>query len=321
MRKSSEIGSNHNLELSDPRQDYISNGRALNFTPVTKYIKSTRPYTGHPSTLPPLPPILSSSLASLPFTHQGATNGPTATKVHSSYERLEFLGDAYIEVIATRFLYTFFPNLPAGKLSQRRELCVKNQTLAEYATAYGFPERAQLPKSINKEGKHAWRKTMGDIFEAYVAAVILADPENGFQTAEAWLTTLWEYEVTKLQQTSIVESQNACMTAKTELARAIGGRNVIIDYRDEGPPEHVKSQGKIIFHIAIYLMGWNWENKYMGRGSGLNKQEAGAMAAADALRNPLLQEVWSVKKKYDAMVAEARERGEVPPPFKKTNGE
>ena len=161
---------------------------------------------------------------------------------------------------------------------------------------------------------------MGDIFEAYVAAIILSDPEFGFQTAEAWLTTLWEYEVTKHQRTTAVEAQNPPLDAKNELSRKIGGRNTVLEYRDERPPEKIRDQGKIIFHVALYLNGWNWENQYLGRGSGLNKQDAGAMAAAEALRNPLVQEVHLVKKGYEAKVAEARKKGQEIPPFRRSNG-
>lgn len=309
--------------------------KALNFTPFTpplsalppseskqraKHTKPNRRYTGHPSTLPYLPPILSEDLAPIPFTHQGFLHGSTASKLHANYERLEFLGDAYIEVIATRYVYTSFPNLPAGRLSQLREQCVKNETLAEYATAYGFPERAQLPLNIKKEGKKLWIKTMGDIFEAYVAAVILSSPESGFQTAEAWLTTLWEYELSKEQRTSKVDTQIHKSNAKNDLAKAIGGRGVKFEYKDQGEPETIKKLGKIIFHVGVYLTGWGWKDQRLGGGSALSKQEAGAEAAADALGNPLMNEVTRVKKGYDALVAAARERGEEAPPFRTEDG-
>ena len=303
----------------------------LNLTPTSpspcvegkqpSYQRPSQPYTGHRSTLPPLPPILAADLATIPFTHQGSLHGSTASKIHTSYERLEFFGDAYIEVIATRFVYSLYPDLPPGRLSQLREYCVKNETLADYATAYDFPERAHVPRSINKkDSRKVWIKTMGDIFEAYVAAIILSDPEAGFQTAEAWLTTLWAYELSKEHRTSKIDTQVHKSNAKTDLAKAIGGRDVRIEYRDEAKPEMVKHLGKTIFNVGVYLTGWGWIQQYLASGSALNKQEAGAEAAAKALENPLLKEVTVVKKKHDTMVAEARERGQEPPPFRTEEG-
>ncbi|KAL6720165.1 hypothetical protein ACLMJK_002086 [Lecanora helva] len=283
----------------------------------SKNTKSAPPYQGNIGTLPLLPPILDEEIATVPFTHQGFHHGSIASNVHRSYERFEFIGDAYIELIATRLVVKLFPNLPAGRLSQKRELCVKNETLAQYATQYGFPDRARLPQNFNWNDRKVRTKTMGDIFEAYVAAVIISDPENGFQTVEAWLTTLWEYELlSKEQQSSKVEAQDVKIDSKNSLMKAVGGRYVKLDYRRCAPPESVRDQGKVIFHIGVYLRGWLWTDQHLGSGSGLSVQEAGQMAAAEALKNPLLSEITRVKKEYDALVAAARERGEEPPPFR-----
>ena len=72
---------------------------------------------------PALPPILDPSLHSAPFTHQGTVGGvPLSQATSTSYERLEFLGDAYLELFASRLLFTKYPLLTPGRLSQKREL-------------------------------------------------------------------------------------------------------------------------------------------------------------------------------------------------------
>lgn len=321
------------LESSNGSQKQISNGnlgsipdtkilqpdlsKALSFDPVSlrAYEKPIRPYTGHPSTLPPLPPVLIPSLATIAFTHVGAHPGSTSHKIQSTYDRLEFLGDAYIQIIATRLVYTLLPNHSVGRLSQQREYCVKNETLAKYAAAYGFPERADLPSNITKANKPLWIKTMGDIFEAYVAAIILGDPERGFQTVETWLTTLWQYELSRETKSSKVETQVVMEDAKVELAKAVGGRGVKLAYSDEREAEMIRKQGKLIYHIGVFIEGWGYEDRFLGRGEGLSKQDAGAMAAAEALKNPLLSDIRTIKKRYDAMAKGFKERGEIPPPF------
>jgi len=302
------------------RDDY-GLSQALNFAPPTKtsqapqqspkYTTALPPYTGHPSTLPPLPPITSESLSLVPFTNPGYLSGSTASKLHTTYDRLELLGDAYIEVIATRLVFNLFPNLPAGRLSQHRELCVKNETLSEYAHAYGFDKRARLPADITKAERKLWIKTMGDIFEAYVAAIIMSDPGTGFQTAEAWLTALWQNKLSPRQSKPAFETQTADPNAKNDLARKLLSKGIKLDYVEEKPPTEIRDQGKIVFHIGVYLTAWGWQNQHLGSGSGLSKSEAGAMAAAEALKNPLTEKMNAVKKAFDAnLAAERAARGE-----------
>ncbi len=261
-----------------------------------------RPYNGHPSTLPPLPLILDKALESVAFTHPGSLSCDTASKVNISYDRLEFLGDAYIELIATRVIFPRFPSLTAGRLSQQREMLVKNETLAAYALAYGFDEKAKLPNTYNTPGKDSrklWLKTMGDVFEAFVAAIIISDPEQGFQVAEAWLAALWE---SKLSSQKPEETETVEPTAKMHLAAKIMGKGIKINYRDEAPPKEIRREGKLIFQIGVFLTGWGWEDQHLGSGTGLNKQDAGQRAATDALRNPLTAQAARVKREFDAQV-------------------
>ena len=253
-----------------------------------------------PRNLPQLPSIDDQNLSQLPFRHQGTLRSHESTSVNASYERLEFLGDAYLEIIASRLIYSRFPHLTAGRMSQVREALIKNETLAEYAVGYGFDKRARIPSSHQESGK-LWIKTMGDIFEAYVAAVVLANPTSGFQTAEVWLTELW---APKLLQQHIAPKANP--DAKQVLARRIMGKGIKVSYIDEKRPISY-TDGKTYYHIGVYLTGWGWKNQHLGSGKGLNKVEAGTHAAMEALANtPLVDEIAAIKRAYDAQVKEER---------------
>ena len=310
----------HHLMPSNDNGEYAGLGKALNFPVLhqsssgasTQHHPSSNPakvsvkfppYNGRPATLPPLPSIIDKALESIAFTHPGSLSCDTASKVHISYDRLEFLGDAYIELMATRVIFPRFPYFTAGRLSQQREMLVKNETLAEYALAYGFDEKAKLPSTYNAPGKDSrklWLKTLGDIFEAYVAAVIISDPEQGFQVAEAWLAALWE---SKLGSQKREDTETVDLKAKMHLATKIMGKGIKINYRDEAPPVEIRQEGKLIFHVGVYLTGWGWEDQHLGSGKGLNKQEAGQKAAADAMMNPLTAQVAGVKRGFDAQLA------------------
>ena len=252
--------------------------------------------------LPKLPVIRDESLADLPFTHQGVLQAHQRETVNLSYDRLELLGDAYIELFATRLIFPRFPRLPAGRLSQIRESLVKNETLAEFSLAYGFDKRAHLPSSIKNAGQTGskiWTKTLGDIFEAYVAAVVISDLIEGFATAETWLTELW---IPKLPEEDIINPNS-----KLNLSQKIMGKNIKISYREERPQETIKKEGKIWYHIGAYLTGWGWEDQHLGSGKGLNKVLAGNQAAAQALLNPLTDQIAAVKRDFDAKVKAQRE--------------
>ena len=266
-------------------------------------------YNGSHATLPPLP-SLPEDIAKVVFTHQGVLQGGNVNKVDLSYDRLEFLGDAYIELIATRLVFPRFPHFPVGRLSQQRELLVKNETLAEYSLAYGFDQRLQLANSLRERENvkpKTWTKVMGDVMEAYVAAIIISDPENGFQIAETWMHALWENKFAAQQpvETQVVDSDN-----KVALSRKVMGRGIKLEYREEKPPTVKKEEGKMWFHIAAFLTGWDFENVRLGGGTGLSKQDAGQDAAADALDRDLTKRIEGIKRDHDRKVREKREREE-----------
>ena len=264
-------------------------------------------YDAHRSGLPILPLIKDEALQLVPFTHPAYYHSHTLKKLHITYDRLEFLGDSYIGLMAARLVYNDFPNLPPGALTQQRELIIKNETLAEYALAYGFDKKVRgIPEDMDQSNPKSWTKIMGDVFEAYVAAVILSDPDQGFQTAEAWLTSLWNPKLSS-HQNKLSSSVATCdYNAKTDLAKMIMGKGIRLDYLDEREPIQVKNEGKNVFSVGVYLTGWGWEKQHLGSATGLSKNAAGARAAAKAKENPLTDQIMAKKKEFDAKVAAER---------------
>lgn len=261
---------------------------------------------GHPDTLPKVPEILDKSLETVAFTHQGTLGVHEANDVNMSYDRLEFVGDAYLELIATRLIFPRFPDLTAGQLSQRRQLLVNNETLAGFSLAYGFDTRARLPQdfqsSHDRVPRRGWTKTMGDIFEAYVAAVILSDPDSGFSKVEAWMTELWGPLLSKR------ENETFNVNAKVQLSTKIMGKGVKVTYRDEKEPENGIHGGKILFHIGVYISGWGYQDAHLGSGKGWNKTEAGNRAADQAMSTPLTAKIAAIKREFDMKTAEERKQ-------------
>ena len=261
------------------------------------------PYDGTHQTLPPLPP-LPEQITSVVFTHQHAVVGPLGKRVKLSYDRLEFLGDAYLEVMATRLIYPRFPHLPVGRLSQHRESLVKNETLARYAIAYGFDKRLKIPDTMKTQDVKKWTKIMGDVMEAYVAAVILSNPSDGFQIAENWLHSLWEDKFAALDP---AETQLMDTEAKLKLCQKIVSKGIRLDYREDAPAKPKNKEGKTWFHIGVFLTGWGFTDAKLGSGTGLSKQEAGQKAAADAIGKVLTSQIEEIKKEHDRKMRKERD--------------
>jgi ribonuclease III len=242
-------------------------------------------------TLPPLPQIRDGQLERAVFTHPGVATNFTETSSGSlNYDRLEILGDAYIELFATRLIWNRFHNLSSGQISQIREVLVKNETLAEYATMYGFDKRATVPRDHLTQQKRLV-KTKGDIFEAYIAAIVLSDP-TGDQTAESWLSQLW---MPKLAEAA---PATRALKSKEALAKKIMGKGVKLEYIDVQAPIQL-SGGTQTFFIGVYLTGWGWHSQHLGSGQGQNRTIAGDRAAHSALLNkPLIDEIATVKSAY-----------------------
>ncbi|KNG79857.1 RNase3 domain protein [Aspergillus nomiae NRRL 13137] len=243
---------------------------------------------GTQENLPVLPPIMDKVLKRAVFTHPGVGNDTEKT-----YDRLEILGDAYIELIATKLIWRSFQEIPSGRISQIRELLVKNETLAEYATVYGLDSKAAVPQDYLKQPKR-WTKTKADIFEAYVAAAIISDPVDGYRAVETWLTQLW------LPKLSELGMQKPVLNAKEILAKKIMGKGIKLRYLDEHPPAQQRP-GMQTFFVGVYLTGWGWENRHLGSGQGPNKTIAGNEAARQALSNgPLVEEITCAKRAHEA---------------------
>jgi ribonuclease-3 len=263
-------------------------------------------------TLPPLPPITELTLMTAPFTHTSSLPTwmpPTST---NSYEPLEFLGDAYIELIATRLIHNRFPNHNVGQKSGLREMLVKNETLAQYSREYGLGSKIKVTISEREQAGKGWQKVLADVFEAYVACIILSDDQNGFKVAEDWLHRLWEPKVEDWRtrgegKTSGVE-EHVSMDVKSELQRFLVSKGVSLAYVEDRPMELDKSNNKTTFHMAVYLTGWGYNRVKLGSGSGRSKQLAGAEAAKEAFTKSkaILEDAHRKKLEFDRVHSKKR---------------
>lgn len=271
-----------------------------------------------PGGLPPLPPVLDPVLEQAALTHSGKVARPT----DMNYERLEWIGDAYLYLISSAFIFQTFPNLATGRSAQLREKLVKNETLSTYTTEYGLNMRARFPAEFDLQGRvggsqasrEKRKKVLGDIFEAYVAAAILGDPD-GLPRVVTWLKALWAGPLSKeirneykSQATGVPHAvkngdsndagnANRDLNPKVVLAKAIGGKDVRIVYENLGEPKKAKDSGLPMYTVGVFLNGWGETHLQLGYGSGLSKKEAGAKAAQRALDNKKLIKKFETRRR------------------------
>ncbi|KAH7122771.1 ribonuclease III domain-containing protein [Dendryphion nanum] len=233
---------------------------------------------------PPLPPISEPYLEEAVFTHTSANATTVPRRLNSaqpdqiSYERLEFMGDAYIELLATRLIYSRFPHMDVSRQSQLREILVKNETLQVYSQGYGFPDRLKHGGHINVGAQKTWIKVQADIFEAYIGALVLSDPEHGFAIAEAWLTELWAPHILNFKEAPVENAH-----AREQLNKLVAMKGVRLAFDPEKPMEMINGIQR--FYIGCYLTGWGYEHHWLGHGEGQNKSQACILAAMDAMEN------------------------------------
>jgi ribonuclease-3 len=287
------------LVLDEKRPDKVAN------VTVPDYIYRTVVAS---KDLPPLPPIAEPHLHQAVFTHQSVHATPENLHQHIDlgldYERLEFLGDAYIELIASRALYNRFPLVDVPQLCSWRERLVENVALAKFSEAYGFPDRLQCKVIFDKPSK-AWNKVIADIFEAYVAGVVLSDPENGFAVAEKWLDELWAPLLLGFKE-KIVENPRA----RDDLQKLLVVRDIQLQYREERAL--VMNQGVHSYAMGVYLTGWGYKDQWLGSGEGQKKADACIAAATHALKqnSTILQDAARQKKALLEVRAKEREEQE-----------
>ncbi|KAL8387452.1 hypothetical protein RB595_009894 [Gaeumannomyces hyphopodioides] len=276
-----------------------------------------------PQSLPPLPEVKDV------YVEQAALRHPEAVRtkgmsVQENSDRLEWLGDAYLELFATCFIYETFPELAHGKCTQIREMLIRNESLAEWTRAYGLDKRAQLPPEFKHLSANKKIKYLGDIFESYVGAIIISDPGCGVARAASWLKGVWamtiahkirEEEERQQSQREAKASISRCSTEnpteliaeppKVLLSRMLVVPGVKIQYVDLPAPKKKDKDNRLpLWSVGVKLDGWGEHDVLLGRGFALSKKEAGDKAAQMALDNKK-----QLKKYIDMKNAWMKQRG------------
>lgn len=186
---------------------------------------------------------------------------------HGHNERLEFLGDAVLELAVTEYLYRTYPN-PEGELTNWRSALVKGEMLSSLASELGMEPYLQLSRGEMKGNGRSRQLILANAFEALVGAIYL---DQGYETAQAFVHRVL------LGRLEDIIATGAYIDSKShlqELAQERLGVTPNYEVLSESGPDHAKE-----FRVGVYL-----GEREAGEGSGASKQTAQQAAADQALR-------------------------------------
>lgn len=186
-------------------------------------------------------------------------------------ERLEFLGDAVLELVVSDWLYRRFPQADEGDLTRLRAHLVRKETLAQLARDLGIGERIHLGPGERKSGGHRRDSILADALEALIAAVYL---RRGLEGARAFVQALWGGRLAALP------SAERLKDPKTRLQEWLQARGLPLpeyELLEMRGAEHQRS-----FHVACRVPKERLEARAWG-GSRKRAEQACAEALLDRL--------------------------------------
>ncbi len=200
------------------------------------------------------------------LTHRSYLNENKSVTGHHN-ERLEFLGDAVLELATTSFLFKKFPERPEGDLTSYRAALVNTQSLAESSEALGVNDMLLFSKGESKDTGRARQIILANAFEAITGAVYL---DQGYDSAERFIATNIYPKIDDIVANNLWQDSKSHFQ---EVAQEHKGVTPNYKMLCEEGPDHDKR-----FTIGVLL-----DDEQIAEGTGKSKQEAEQDAAHNAL--------------------------------------
>lgn len=204
-------------------------------------------------------------LLKLAFVHRSYLN--EAKHMHTSNERLEFLGDAVLSLLTSQFLYKTYPDYPEGTLTNIRSSLVKTTSLGDISKSLELGDLLFLSHGEEASGGRTNQSLLADVFEALLGAMFL---DQGITVAKKYL------------ETYLFPNAEGIIASKSYIDYKSLLQELIQQNSRISPTYHVtKSEGPD--HARTFWVEARVGDKVLGSGSGKSKQEAEQAAASSAL--------------------------------------
>ncbi|MFQ3596870.1 MAG: ribonuclease III [Chloroherpetonaceae bacterium] len=210
-------------------------------------------------------PIHNDQLFATALTHRSAIDFLDKEKFVSN-ERLEFLGDAVLDLVIAEHVYKLYPDFNEGALTKLRSQLVNAKILAHYAKQFNLGNLLIVSESAEQNGVRESETALADAFEALIGAVYL---DSGYDKARTFL------EATMLQHTNFAALIDSDQNFKSALLEYAQGERLMLPYyfviSEDGPP-----------HKKVFTVGVRLGDEVLGEGSGKSKKAAEQLAAKEA---------------------------------------
>lgn len=200
------------------------------------------------------------------LTHSSYSNENKKSNIPDN-ERLEFLGDAILDLIISEYIFNLYPNMPEGELTKLRASIVCEPSLADAATKLDYGKYLYLGKGEELSGGRKRPSILADAFEAVLGAIYI---DGKMEQAVSFIKKVL------IPSISIIKSNHMYMDYKTMLQEKIQKTSIEpVEYHiiNESGPDHNKE-----FFVEVRHL-----NTILGKGKGKSKKEAEQNAAYNAL--------------------------------------
>ncbi len=186
---------------------------------------------------------------------------------HFDNQRLEFLGDAVLQLTLTAMIYKAHPGYDEGQMTKLRSRLVSKEALFSFAKKIHLQKHILMGKGETANGGQTRASTLADGLEALIGAIFL---DGGFQPAFYFIKNLIGDEFTQAAESREEKNPKGLLQ---EILQAITPESPTYEVIDESGPDHAK-----VFHSRIM-----WSGAILAEGSGNSKKIAEANAAKNAL--------------------------------------
>lgn len=188
-------------------------------------------------------------------------------------QRLEFLGDAVIQLVLTELLYDMFPGFNEGKLTKLRARLVSGQALYQFALSIELGRFILMGKGEESTGGRERVSTLADAFESIMGAVYL---DGGLEPARKAIESICSDAIGRVAESP--EEKNPKGQLQEEL-QAISKESPVYEVLGEDGPDHAKN-----FTVRVL-----WRGAELGRATGKSKK----LAEIESARIALKEQVWT----------------------------
>jgi len=193
--------------------------------------------------------------------------GHETQRYHFDNQRLEFLGDAVLQLVVTEYLFQHFSGEAEGRLTKLRSRLVSRPTLKEHAAALDLGSHLLLGRGEESSGGRERPSTLADAFEALIGAIYL---DSDLETAKKFILEQARDDLEQIAEKPVDINPKGHLQ---ELLQSISPRSPVYELVSQSGPEHEKT----------FVVQAVWEGMILGRGTGRSKKQAETAAANEAM--------------------------------------